>query len=141
MIRIGIDPGVKTGFAVSVDGDIVDVKTLSIMEAQSKVLDYMYRTDKNDLELHIEDPRQNKPVFDKGVNGQRKNLKIAQNVGSNKRDAAIWEEFCKYYDIDYILVRPQTSKWPVKYFQMVTKYEGRTSEHGRDAAKLIVGIR
>jgi hypothetical protein len=62
-------------------------------------------------------------------------------AGSVKRDCAIWEDFCRDLGIDYIPVPPQAglTKWPADYFNKVTGWKGRTSDHARDAALLVYG--
>ena len=74
MILIGIDTGVKTGFAHSIDGVLQD-----------------------------------------------------------------WQEFCERYDIPHLLVAPASidTKRSAKDFKMITGWNGRTSEHSRDAGMLI----
>ena len=64
-----------------------------------------------------------------------------QGVGSVKRDSSIWEEFCDYYSIEYMLIAPKNNrtKTTAAEFKKMTGWEGRTSEHSRDAAMLVWG--
>lgn len=144
MIYIGIDPGKFTGLAVWYnDSKTLDLYTLSFWEA----IDFLTRMIENckildtPMKVVLEDPNQNKPVFQKkGANNTAMMLKIAQNIGSNKRDAQLMEVFLERNGIEVTLVKPTTSKWSLGYFQKITKYKGRTSEHARDAAKLVYGL-
>ena len=91
-ILIGIDTGVHTGFAVAFDhgegGVLQKVQSLSITQAMQCVLEYEDEHDLKDIMLYIEDAR--KRTWFTG--GREK----AQGVGSVKRDAQIWEDWCKY---------------------------------------------
>ena len=137
MIFIGIDTGVNTGYARMREGKLEFIKTLCIIEA----LEYA-KADINlsrdlgcSIKFFIEDARKRK-----WVTGGREKL---QGVGSVKRDCGIWEEFCVYHGIDFALVAPKDNhtKLSADTFARLTGYQGRTSEHGRDAAMLIWGRR
>ena len=136
MIIIGIDTGTKPGFAINHDGVIVGLCTLGIIEAQQAVLKrYAASEKKHDFVVCIEDTRQRKWVrHDVG----RERLK---GVGSVNRDGAIWEEFCEYHDIPYLLVPPAhlvgLTKMTEKNFRERTGWQGkRPSEHARDAGMM-----
>ena len=92
-IMIGIDTGVKTGFAVAADrgkgGELEQVESLSITQAMSKVKDSIQTWGTQNVCLYIEDARQ-RTWF---TGGREK----AQGVGSVKRDAQIWEDWCSRY--------------------------------------------
>ena len=62
-------------------------------------------------------------------------------AGSVKRDAVIWEEFCIDNGIKFFSVPPAKglTKWSAQTFSEVTGWQGRTSNHGRDAALLVYG--
>lgn len=143
---LGIDPGVKTGFAV--------------WDSKNKVfhnygetdfwgmVDFLYSCiERNDITVVIEDPNQNKPVFDKDTpenifdrnKARRTREKIAQNIGSNKREASLLIEYCQLKEIPCISVKPTTKKWDKALFKAATKITEEVSQHTRDAAKLVVG--
>ena len=134
MIIIGIDTGTKTGFAVNHDGDITQLATHGIIKAMETVLRVRSQF-ADDLVICIEDTRQRKWVrHDVG----RERLK---GVGSVNRDGAIWEEFCEYHDIPYLLVPPAhlqgLTKMTEKDFRERTGWTGkRCSEHARDAGMM-----
>ncbi|MDI3237529.1 hypothetical protein QK338_05285 [Acinetobacter ursingii] len=134
-ILVGIDTGVNTGFAVAVDegkgGELIQVISLTITQAMARVMELCDLYGKSHLYLYIEDPR--KRTWFKG--GREK----AQGVGSVKRDAQIWENWCKENKIKYTLVHPKDNctKYKSDTFKKVTGWMGRTNEHARDAAMLV----
>ena len=134
-ILIGIDTGVHTGFAVAFDhgegGELQKVQSLSITQAMQSVLEYEDEHDLKDIMLYIEDAR--KRTWFTG--GREK----AQGVGSVKRAAQIWEDWCKEQGINFKLIHPaaNATKKKVEDFTRMTGWAGRTNEHGRDAAMLV----
>ena len=134
-ILIGIDTGVHTGFAVAFDhgegGELQKVQSLSITQAMQSVLEYEDEHDLKDIMLYIEDAR--KRTWFTG--GREK----AQGVGSVKRAAQIWEDWCKEQGINFKLIHPaaNATKKKVEDFTRMTGWTGRTNEHGRDAAMLV----
>lgn len=135
MIHIGIDTGVTTGFAVSEKQKLTRVESMGIIEAQQEVLKLC---EQGDVMLHIEDARMRKWYG----NDQKKSAAKRQGAGSIKRDASVWEEFCVYHGIPCRMVNPMnnTTKLDAKAFKRMTGWQGRTNEHGRDAAMLVVGM-
>lgn len=135
MIKIGIDAGVNTGLAEIFDGKLVEVKSMSIIEAMRSVEHKINYANANEIhiKIYIEDAR-----LRTWVTGGREKL---QGVGSVKRDSAIWEEFCVFHDVDFELVAPKNNKTKISrdLFKKITGWTGRTSEHARDAAMLIWG--
>ena len=134
-ILIGIDTGVHTGFAVAFDhgegGELQKVQSLSITQAMQSVLEYEDEHDLKDIMLYIEDAR--KRTWFTG--GREK----AQGVGSVKRDAQIWEDWCKEKGINFKLIHPaaNATKMKAQEFTRKTGWTGRTNEHARDAAMLV----
>lgn len=136
MILIGIDTGVSTGFALSIDGKFQSIDTESILSAQERVLNIVNNivgSDGMDVIVCIEDVRLRKWV-QKGVGNER-----MQGVGSVKRDCSIWQEFCERNGIQHIFVAPKAiqTKLSEKDFHVITKWPYKTSEHARDAAMMI----
>ena len=131
---VGIDPGVKTGLAIwhRIKAELVAVETLPILKALGRVSELIAAEGK--IELVFEDARQRKYF---GSSGREK----LQGAGSIKRDCSIWQEFCEMHGIPFTAIRPQagSTKWKADRFKRVTKWEGRTSEHSRDAALLVFG--
>lgn len=133
---VGIDPGVKTGLAVwdREKKKLRIVATAGIIEAMAAVLELKDNPSEATIEVRFEDSRQRRWFGSKG-------REALQGAGSIKRDCSIWQEFCEAHGIKFTAVPPQTgaTKWTVDYFQKLTGWKKRTSEHGRDAAALVVG--
>jgi len=143
VICIGIDPGTHTGVAVwdSREGKFLSLETLPIHRALEKVKEmshpfwHMDRLYHDDIQVVFEDARQ-RTWFGKGDTYAK-----LQGAGSVKRDCSIWEDFCKDYGIPFQAKPPVkgATKVSAEYFKMVSHYTGRTSEHSRDAAMLVIG--
>lgn len=138
---IGIDPGTKTGFAVwdSDKRQFVEMDTKSISAALLDALRYAANFGRDNVTIVMEDAR--KRVWlprEKDISEYRGKL---MGAGSVKRDCSIWEEFCREEDIRLVLVPPRkgATKWDADYFKKVTGWDGRTSNHARDAALLVFG--
>jgi len=127
-IKIGIDPGKKTGIAIKIDGEFHAIGSMGIVEAMIEVLKYPV----TNTVVSFEDARLRKWF---GKSGREK----LQGAGSIKRDSSIWEEFLSYHNYDFFTVSPLSkgAKLDAELFKRLTGWEGRTNEHGRDAATLI----
>lgn len=137
MILVGIDPGVKTGFAVWNAGKsshFERVETLTILDAM-EALDELLRTHGNNVAVRFEDASKRKWFGTKG-------REALQGAGSIKRDCAIWREYCEKRGVSYQAVAPSAgnTKWDADKFARLTGWKGRTSEHARDAALLVFGL-
>ncbi|WP_180176725.1 hypothetical protein [Acinetobacter sp. YH01016] len=134
-ILIGIDTGVHTGFAVAIDrgngGELEQVESLSITQAMSQVNKCIQDWGIQNVSLYIEDAR--KRTWFTG--GREK----SQGVGSVKRDAQIWEDWCKEQGIHFKMIHPaaNATKMKAPEFKRKTGWTGRTNEHARDAAMLV----
>lgn len=135
MIYIGIDTGTHTGLAVwdSEQQEFLEIHTLKIHQAMEIVVWYYQFTD-HKCKVIFEDARQ-RTWF-----GERSNAKL-QGAGSVKRDSSIWEDFLKDWGIEYWAKPPQkgATKLSEQTFKAITKYQGKTSEHARDAGMLVYG--
>ena len=140
-IVIGIDPGVETGFAVwsRSSKQFLELSTLSFWAAYDRVT--AYQTD--EIEIFIENPDSQRAMYvrTETVKIQRQRERIAKNIGSNRREATLLAE--RLTALGYA-VRPvspiKARKWDAAQFKRYTNYEGRTSQHVRDAARLVVGM-
>lgn len=134
-ILIGIDTGVNTGFAVAADrgngGELEQVESLSITQAMEKVKELIEQWGNENVCLYIEDARQ-RTWF---TGGREK----AQGVGSVKRDAQIWEDWCNEQGLNYLMIHPaaNATKTKADVFKKRTGWIERTNEHARDAAMLV----
>ena len=137
MICIGIDPGTHTGVAVwdTKEGRFLSLETLPIHQALIKVMMWRDRIG-HDLQVVFEDARQ-RTWFGRDKNTNAK----LQGAGSIKRDCSIWEDFCKDYQIPFLAVPPVKggTKLSEAYFKTISGWKGRTSNHARDAAMLVIG--
>ena len=133
MIKIGIDTGVNTGIAVSVDGKLTVVASMTITKAFALVAQHPA----NQTKLYIEDARKWR-----GWKGKTKQTEARlQGAGAVKRDAQIWEDWCKENGYVAVFIAPyhNNTKLDQKDFERITKWTGRTNNHSRDAAMLIFG--
>jgi len=136
---IGVDPGNNTGVCLYRRSDnqfeIHTVPPWNFIDLVSPWID-----DKGSESFHciMEDPRQNPPVFNRNV--KRAVLhKIAQNVGSNKRDTDWLEYYINELSVSLTLIKPTDSKWTSKTLKAITGYSKQTNEHTRDAIRLVYG--
>lgn len=138
MLYCGIDTGTHTGFAVW-DSELRMFRSLETIPLHRALFRVAELAKDNDVCVIIEDARQRKWLpQERNVSESRGRL---MGAGSVKRDAVIWEEFCKDYGIKYRMQSPQRglTKWSKESFKAVTGWTGRTSKHARDAALLVFG--
>lgn len=130
---IGIDPGVNTGWARMLDGELIACESRSIHSAMLEVL--TLHTLGTIKLVVFEDARLRKWL------GEDKGPKQLQGAGSIKRDCRIWADFLADLGCQTLAVKPQKggTKWDAERFARLTGWKGRTNEHGRDAALLIWG--
>lgn len=138
---IGIDCGVKTGYALydRQQKKLLQVCSKTILSAINEVRE-IGLNNPGEVLVRIEDPRLRKWIpWQKNEKAERGRNRGA---GSVMRDAQIWEEFLEAEDIHYELVAPKNNKTKVKdeYFKTITGWKQPTNEHGRDAAMLVYGI-
>lgn len=144
-VLIGIDTGVNTGFAVAIDqgkgGQLQDVGSLTITQAMSKVLELVEIHNKQNIKLFIEDARKRTWFGNADARQAKSGAGAREGVGSVKRDAQIWEDWCKEQGLNYSMIHPATNKTKTdaKYFLKLTGWAKRTNEHARDAAMLVFG--
>lgn len=132
-VVIGIDPGVNTGVAVADGGKLVSVGCMAAVNAEELVLQTMIDNG-GKLFVRFEDARMRQWFGSKG-------REALQGAGSIKRDCGRWEEFLTHHNIPHARVAPQANrtKLTADQFKAITKWQGRTNEHGRDAAMLVFG--
>lgn len=137
MTFIGIDTGTKTGFAVWDGKRFLEIETLKLWQALDRVR--RMKEQGEDITVVFEDARQRKWLpREKSISEYRGKM---IGAGSVKRDAVIWEEFCIDNGIKFFSVPPGKglTKWSAQTFAEITGWQGRTSNHGRDAALLVYG--
>lgn len=132
---IGIDVGVKTGFAIydTKSKSFSKIQTLKIHDAMD-IVKKEFALNGQSLKVYFEDARQRRWF---GNSGREK----LQGAGSVKRDSSIWEDFLISLNIQFEMIPPKrnATKLSVSVFAKLTGYKERTSEHGRDAAMLVFG--
>lgn len=136
MKYIGIDPGKHTGFAVWHRDNryLAEVSTMSITEAIDRVKMMADILGKENIRLFIEDARKRKWFGNTGP-------EVWKGAGSICRDCTIWEDFCREQGLEYRMMAPSAgcTKLGASQFKELTKWQGRTSNHARDAAMLVFG--
>jgi len=134
-IIIGIDTGKNTGYAVwdKSKKQFSRIDTTTIHKAMLEVWS-LTQFENKQVFIRVEDARQRK-WFGKAGKEQ------LQGAGSIKRDATIWEDFLKDYEIPFEMVAPKNNKTKLtdEAFKKLTKWDKRTSVHARDAALLVFG--
>lgn len=128
---IGIDPGTSTGIAVfdTIQGKFTRIDTMGIVRAMYEVGTLRSIMPADTILLLVEDPRR--------IGGAPER---AQGAGSIKRDANIWQEFAKVYQVKVRFVRPtraSITKATVEQLRNMCGWVGRTTNHARDAAFLV----
>lgn len=144
-IYIGIDPGEHTGFAVydTTSHKLREVATLELWEALEAVKRWHYSClmapKPKPLFVVFEDARQRKWFPKERSNAEYRGRLMG--AGAAKRDARIWEEYLTAQRIPFEARKPQAgqTKWSADYWERITGWKGRTSEHARDAALLVFG--
>ena len=134
-VIVGIDPGVFTGFAVwyPQTKTFLDVTSLNAAEAMIR-LQSMQSNEAVKLVV-FEDARLRKWFGTKG-------REALQGAGSIKRDCAILADWLDIIGVPYKAVSPKAkgAKVDAARFAKLTGWTGRTNEHARDAAMLVLGM-
>lgn len=130
-IFIGIDPGVNTGIAIC-EGKEMYLVTLPLYKAFELIKAFSLAFD---ITVRIEDARLRKWFGDSG----REKL---QGAGSVKRDCKAWEEFLTDNEIKHEFLSPKQkgAKVTKEFFEKLTGYKGKSSQHARDAGMLVYGL-
>lgn len=142
-LLIGIDPGVSTGLAVwdlSMQR-LTAVETLAIHVAMDTVRCHLGA----DLlaGVRFEDARQRTWFGGADARTARSGAGIREGVGSVKRDCTIWQDFLSELRVPFEAVKPAagSTKWGEPQFRAATGWTKRTSNHSRDAALLVFGMK
>ncbi|MBC7947197.1 MAG: hypothetical protein H7Y42_04905 [Chitinophagaceae bacterium] len=143
-IFIGIDCGVETGFCVwdKEERIVRFIGTMQIHKAMKFLKDWIEWTHERGgrVKVRVEDARLRtwipREKNEKAERGRR------EGAGSIKRDANIWEDYLTDLKVDFEMVAPKNNrtKTTAAYFKALSKYEGPTNEHARDAGMLVIGM-
>lgn len=159
MIFIGIDPGEHTGVAIWDTAKqsfrllctVPLHRALELVRLWSTASELaVYRAGRK-VHVVCEDARLRKWLpQERNASEYRGRL---MGAGAAKRDARIWEEFLSDTDValpwaddrglTFTMSRPTpgATKWSAEQFAKVTGYAGRTSNHARDAALKVFGMK
>lgn len=131
MLCVGLDTGTHTGFAVWDKGkkQLIELSTLKIHRAMERVKELSIS---DDVVVYFEDARLRTWFGNAG-------REALQGAGSVKRDCSIWEDFLTDLGVEWHAVAPKNNatKLNATFFEKITGWKGRTSEHARDAAMLV----
>lgn len=133
---IGIDPGVKVGFAAW-NRHKKQFLTVDTCKMHTVLIRIKNAWDNHDIHMvYIEDPNTYIPFRD--VPSSKQTAKL-QGAGSVKRSFSVIAEMLDEYKIPYTKTRLQKGlkKTTAKFFKQQTGWQGTTDEHGRDAAFLV----
>lgn len=133
-IIIGIDPGKQTGLAFAIDGKITELCTVDFWTAYDRVRMWAPEC----VEIHIEDTS-DLPVIGRPHTNRHAHGKIGRNVGGVCREAELL--ISGFRRLGYTVIphrNKKSSKMDAKTFNRITGWEGRTNQHQRDAAVLVI---
>ena len=90
-------------------------------------------------------PAQNHPTFAHGtprtLQAARRREKISRDVGQNQREAKLLADGLGRKGYRVRRTRPRSRKLDAEQFRCLTKHQGRTSQHARDAGMLVFGLK
>ena len=131
MLCIGLDTGTHTGFAVwdKSKRELTELSTLKIHRAMERVRELSVS---DEIVVYFEDARLRTWFGNAG-------REALQGAGSVKRDCSIWEDYLTDLGVEFHPVAPKNNatKLNATFFEKITGWKGRTSEHSRDAAMLV----
>ncbi|KKS77411.1 MAG: hypothetical protein UV51_C0007G0009 [Candidatus Woesebacteria bacterium GW2011_GWC1_42_9] len=131
-LLVGIDPGTTTGFAVWSRASVsfVSISSMTIHRAMEMINNM--RMGQSSFEVWFEDARQRHYFAEKGK-------EVLLGAGSIRRDCNIWEDFLTDKGIVFRAIPPANikTKMESQTFKLLTKWNGKTNEHSRDAAIII----
>lgn len=140
-IVIGVDPGVETGYAVWSRSNkrFTELLTLNFWTAYDRITAFL----PSEIEIFIENPDSKRSMYERTevIREQRKRERVATNIGSNRREASLLIERLQMLGYTVQAVRPLTArKWTAEQFTRYTRHKGSTSQHVRDAGRLVFGM-
>ena len=136
MIVLGVDP--DRGWAVVKDRKIIEagtVKGIKELEEKIDLIARLCRDARQELMARIERPT-NPKVFPRPGLSHAAMIKIARNVGMNYEKCEELGRFCQSLGLKYEFVCPSRKKLTSKEIKNITGWDGRTSQHSRDAIML-----
>lgn len=133
---IGIDPGAHTGIAVAKDGVLWKLETIQPHE----IADYLTKAMPSNVVF--EDSRKQSHVWMATAN-RAVSLKMARNLGQVDAWCSLIESACAQYAIPCHGVSPKAkgAKVTAATLKRLTGWDGRSNQHERDAAMLVIGCK
>lgn len=128
-VILGMDPGANTGVAVFVDGQLVELLTISPHHIERTLAAHM------PSRVVFEDSRLQSHTWTRGKTGAT-SAKMARNVGQVDARCADITSYCADLGIPAHGISPAAKggKLDAQRFGAVTGWAGRSNEHERDAA-------
>lgn len=132
-IMIGIDPGTETGIAIydPESKKIISIYTLNLGMSFSLIQSILGVG--STVFVICEDARKRKGNLPTDKNR-------LQGAGSIKCESKVWEQLLDSFFIPHLMTKPSETKMNPSFFEKMTGYRGRSSNHGRDAAMKVFGI-
>lgn len=150
-VRIGIDPGSrKSGIAIMIDGELFKLFMANFIELCSLIeTDFKKYVDYKTTEIiyHVEDVNMIRPTWVRPDLTFQQKMKISQDVGMVKLAGKYIVDQININLRQLILVRPlkgflkrfgKNSTGAAKFFSRLMRWDGRSNEHTRDAALLLL---
>jgi len=136
---IGIDPGANTGIAVAQNGQLYSLHTIEPQDLQALLREY---SEWSGLSVVFEDSRLQSHVWMSTAN-RAVSLKMARNLGQVDAWCSLIEAACAQYAIPCTGVSPKAkgAKVTAATLKRLTGWEGRSNQHERDAAMLVIGCK
>lgn len=126
-VAIGIDPGKKTGFAVTENGKLTILETVTFWKAYQRVRELVGTSEVSVVVIEVPHTKTN-------WHGP----KAAHDVGRVCREAELLADGIELLGVEVIRQHP-AGKVSQEYFARVTGWKKRTNEHVRDAGMLVYG--
>lgn len=141
MILVGLDPGTHTGWATW-NAEAMRFEALQCLAVHQalKIMEGMHQAHPGNLLVIFEDARKRQRFSRMDIQQQKYGAAIREGAGAAKRDASIWDDFLTELGIPFIASTPRGTKRSAEHFRLLTKWEGRTNEHMRDAGLIVYGI-
>ena len=134
---IGIDPGANTGIAVAQNGQLYSLRTIEPQDLQALLREY---SEWSELSVVFEDSRKQSHVWMTNAN-RVVALKMARDLGQVDAWCSLIESACAQHAIPCTGVSPKAkgAKVTTATLKRLTGWEGRSNQHERDAAMLVIG--
>lgn len=133
MLVLGVDPGKHTGVAAYDPSvrKLVEVYTSTFWDAASRISEW--------TGVVIIELPDTKHIWHQGAKNKNAILRTGANVGACVREAELLIQYAGMLKIPCVIQKPM-GKISSSEFKRITKWEGQTNQHGRDAGMLCFGF-